>query len=146
MKYAKFQHRSPDKITKYTALYLEKLSFCWRQQFARVTQKPELTWASHTRHAKINCKAISIANGHASILKSREGLCGLPLVRKEVWNSVSSHLKTFFGLISLISKQNSCRKVANHAHNSLTSIWRSTNITVTIIVKRIFHETHCVLP
>ena len=39
MKYAKFQHRSPDKITKYTALYLEKWSFCWRQQFARVTQK-----------------------------------------------------------------------------------------------------------
>ena len=36
MEYAKFQHRSPDKITKYTALYLEKLSFCWRQQFARV--------------------------------------------------------------------------------------------------------------
>ena len=24
MKYAKFQHRSPDKITKYSALYLEK--------------------------------------------------------------------------------------------------------------------------
>ena len=40
MKYAKFQHRSPDKITKYTALYLEKWSFRWRQQFARVTQKP----------------------------------------------------------------------------------------------------------
>ena len=40
MKYAKFQHRSPDKITKYTALYLEKRSFGWRQQFARVTQKP----------------------------------------------------------------------------------------------------------
>ena len=39
MKYAKFQHRSHDKITKYTALYLEKWSFCWRQQFARVTQK-----------------------------------------------------------------------------------------------------------
>ena len=39
MKYAKFQHKSPDKITKYTALYLEKWSFCWRQQFARVTQK-----------------------------------------------------------------------------------------------------------
>ena len=39
MKYAKFQHRSPDKITKYTALYLEKWSFCWRQQFARAKQK-----------------------------------------------------------------------------------------------------------
>ena len=39
MKYAKCQHRSPDKITKYTALYLEKWSFRWRQQFARVTQK-----------------------------------------------------------------------------------------------------------
>ena len=42
MKYAKFQHRSPDKITKYTALYLEKWNFCWRQQFARVTQKPRV--------------------------------------------------------------------------------------------------------
>ena len=42
MKYAKFQHRSPDKITKYTALYLEKWSFRWRQQFARVTQKPRV--------------------------------------------------------------------------------------------------------
>ena len=55
MKYAKFQHRSPDKITKYTALYLEKWSFCWHQQFARITQKPR---ASHTRHARVNCKAI----------------------------------------------------------------------------------------
>ena len=41
-KYAKFQRRSPDKITKYTALYLEKWSFCWRQQFSRVTQKPRV--------------------------------------------------------------------------------------------------------
>ena len=39
MKYAKFQHRSPDKITKYTALYLEKWRFFLRQQFDRVTQK-----------------------------------------------------------------------------------------------------------
>ena len=42
MKYAKFQYRLQDKITKYTALYLEKWSFCWRQQFARVTQKPRV--------------------------------------------------------------------------------------------------------
>ena len=49
MKYAKFQHRSPDKITKYTALYLEKWSFCWRQQFARITQKPRVYVSkSHT--------------------------------------------------------------------------------------------------
>ena len=42
MKYAKFQYRSPDIIPTYTALYIEKWSLCWRQQFARVTQKPRV--------------------------------------------------------------------------------------------------------
>ena len=54
MKCAKFQHRSPDKITKYTALYLEKWSFCWRQQFARFTQKPRVDVSKS--HASFNDK------------------------------------------------------------------------------------------
>ena len=52
MKYAKFQHRSLDKITKYIALYLEKSSFGWRQQFARVTQKPRV----HVSKSHASCK------------------------------------------------------------------------------------------
>ena len=42
MKYANFQHRSQDKITKWTALCLKKWSFCGRQQFSRATQKPRV--------------------------------------------------------------------------------------------------------
>ena len=71
--------------TKYTALYLEKWSFCWRQQFARVTQKPRVDVSKS--HA--SCK-IKLQNNKASRMITQaysnraRFLCGLPLVRKEV--------------------------------------------------------------
>ena len=97
MKYAKFQHRSPDKITKYTALYLEKWSFCWRQQFAHVTQKPRVDVSK--LHAscqnKLQSKKASrmVTQAYWNLARVK---CGLPLVRNEVWSSVSSHLKLIY--------------------------------------------------
>ena len=70
MKYAKFQHRSQDKITKYIALYLEKWSFCWRQQFARVTQKPR----------------VDVSKSHASWKKKQQSNKALQMVMQAYWN------------------------------------------------------------
>ena len=84
MKYAKFQHRPPDKITKYTALHLKILSFCWRQQFSRATQKRRVDVASHTRHAKINCKAIKHHEWSRKHTEISRGFMWTPARAKEV--------------------------------------------------------------